>query len=72
MMTTAAKELNRYVGMLSEEEQEELAKALRKKLLIAKANRLSKKRKQETIPISEIVKEVHIVRKLRHVRQGSN
>ena len=71
MMLTIVKEINRYVDMLSEEEQDQLAKALRNKLLIAEANRLSGKRKSKAIPMSEIVKEVRIVRKQRHARQSS-
>ena len=70
-MLTAVKEINRYVDMLSEEEQGQLAAALRKKILIAEANRLSGKRKSKTIPMSEIVKEVRIVRKQRHAHQSS-
>jgi len=70
-MVAAVKEIKRYVDMLSDDEQSHLAKALRKKLLIAEANRLSGKRKPPTIPISDIVKEVRIVRKLRYARQSS-
>ncbi|MEO5675222.1 MAG: hypothetical protein ABIQ74_11305 [Chitinophagales bacterium] len=71
-MVSTVKEINRYVDMLSEEEQDQLAKALRKKLLMAEANRLSRKSKAKTIPMSEIVKEVRIVRKQRHARQSSH
>jgi len=70
-MLTAVKEINRFVDMLSDEEQDQLAKALRKKLLIAEANRLSHKRKSKAIPVSEVVREVRIVRKQRYARQSS-
>ncbi|HYV93272.1 MAG TPA: hypothetical protein VE978_15970 [Chitinophagales bacterium] len=69
-MLTAVKEINRFVDMLSDEEQNQLAKALRKKLLIAEADRLSRKRKSKPITMSEIVKEVRIVRKQRHALQS--
>jgi len=70
IMLTAVKEINRFVDMLSDEEQNQLAKALRKKLLIAEADRLSRKRKSKPITMSEIVKEVRIVRKQRHALQS--
>lgn len=66
-MLTAVKEINRFVDMLTHVEQDQLAKSLHKKLLIEEANRLSGKRKVKSIPISEVVNEVRIVRKKRYV-----
>ncbi len=70
-MLTVVKEINRFVAMLTDEEQDQLAKSLRKKLLIAEANRLSRKRNVKSIPISEVVNEVRIVRKKRYAKQSS-
>ena len=71
-MLSAVKEINRFVDMLSDEEQAQLAKALRKKLLVAEANRLSPKRKAKPVAMTEIVKEVRIVRKQRYARQSGH
>jgi hypothetical protein len=65
-MTTVVKEINKYVSKLSEEEQQLLAAALKKQIIIAEAERLSSFTVRKKIPVTEIVKEIHITRKKRH------
>lgn len=65
-MTNATKELNKYIDQLTDDEKEQLAKELKKHLLIAQAQRASSFKPRVAIPVSEIVKEVRIVRKNRH------
>ena len=62
-MTAIVKELNKYISQLTSIEQEQLAIALKKQLLIAESQRLSSFTPKTKVSMAEIVKEVRIVRK---------
>ncbi len=66
-MTASVKELNRYINQLTADEKKELTLALKKQLLLAEAQRLSSFKPRKKIPIQEIIKEIRIIRKSRHV-----
>jgi hypothetical protein len=71
METTAnrVQEISKLVSKLPPAEQDDLLKALRKRVLLAKAEQLSGSVKPNTISMQEIVEEVRLVRKERSGRE---
>ena len=70
-MTTAVKEINKYVNMLLPEEQEQLAIALKKQVILAEAERLSSFVPRKKISPDEVVKQIRISRKKKYAAKNS-
>ncbi|GAB4199271.1 MAG: hypothetical protein OHK0057_06720 [Thermoflexibacter sp.] len=66
VITDKVNEINKLVLMLLPEEQEALLKALKKQLLLSKAEQLNLSIKPNIIKIQEIVEEVRKVRIKKH------
>lgn len=62
-------QINHLLLLLSKEEQEALWKALRKQILLAKAERLNRSVKPNQITMKTIVEQVQKARKKRYERQ---
>ena len=69
-MTNASEELNKYIDQLTDDEKKQLAKALKKELLIVQAHKVSSFKPRVAIPVSEIVKEIRIVRKNINIKKS--
>lgn len=62
-MTPVVKEINKYITMLSPEEQQALALALKMQVIISESESLSSFVPRKKILVSDIVKQVNISRK---------
>ncbi|CAN5374230.1 hypothetical protein BH11BAC5_BH11BAC5_14980 [soil metagenome] len=71
-MTTVVKEINKYVNMLLPEEQEQLAVALKKQVILTEAERLSSFVPRKKFSPDEVVKQIRISRKKKYAAKNSN
>jgi len=69
LLIDRVKEINNLIVMLLPEEQDALLKALKKQVLLSKAERLNHSIKPNTIKMQEIVEEIRKVRAKRYVNE---